>query len=348
MKTVAIYFFSCFHPSSGQKCLINMQTLKRQIGTVQLENPIILAPMAGITSLPYRRIMKSFGAALVHTEMVSANGLIREGRKTRELLISSSDETPLAVQLFGDDPEILARAATLVAEDGALLDINMGCPVKKVIRSGAGSALLKTPDRIGNILSAVRTVYKKPLTIKIRSGWDQDSINYLEVGRIAQDAGVDAITLHPRTRAQGFSGQANWQHIADLKAALDIPVFGSGDIFEADDAMRMLEDTGCDGVMIGRGGYGNPWLIRDILDLLQDRATKRPSRNEIHQIAQQHLKLHREQFGEHKAVFEMRKHLCWYAKGLNGSSQFRAKLQKTDSCSQLQKLADDFFLETTT
>ncbi|HEX9779152.1 MAG TPA: tRNA dihydrouridine synthase DusB [Geopsychrobacteraceae bacterium] len=322
-----------------------MQTLKRHIGSLPLESPLILAPMAGITSLPYRRIMKSFGAALVHTEMVSANGLIREGRKTRELLASSPEEAPLAVQLFGDDPRVLARAAALVADDGALLDINMGCPVKKVIRSGAGSALLQYPDRIRHILTAVRAVCEKPLTIKIRSGWDHQSLNFIEIGRIAQDAGVDAITLHPRTRAQGFGGQADWQQIGALKAALDIPVFGSGDIFDGCDALRMMAETGCDGVMIGRGGYGNPWLLRDTLALLQGGTIQRPTRTEIHQVALRHLQLHVEQFGERKAVFEMRKHLCWYAKGLNGSAQFRARLQKTDSCSELGRLSEDFFLE---
>ena len=322
-----------------------MQTMQRNIGSLLLENPIILAPMAGITSLPYRRIMKSFGAALVHTEMISANGLIREGRKTRELLITSRDEEPLAIQLFGDDPQVLAKAASMVADDGALLDINMGCPVKKVVRSGAGSALLQTPGRIGEILDAVRPIYKKPLTIKIRSGWDQGSINFLEIGRIAQEAGVDAITLHPRTRTQGFAGHANWQHIGELKSALNIPVFGSGDIFEADDAIKMLQETGCDGVMIGRGGYGNPWLIRDILRLIQGETICRTERSETYQVVRQHLQLHMELFGERKALFEMRKHLCWYAKGLNGSSQFRARLQRIDTCAELTKLTKDFFLE---
>ena len=322
-----------------------MQNLKLKIGSLQLANPLILAPMAGITSLPYRRIMKSFGAALVHTEMVSANGLIREGRKTRELLLSSADEGPLAVQLFGDDPAILAQAVALVADDGALLDINMGCPAKKVVRSGAGSALLQNPERIAAILAAVRPVWDKPLTIKIRSGWDQDTINYLTIGRIAQEAGVDAVTLHPRTRAQGFSGQADWQQIAKLKAALRIPVFGSGDIFSAADAQRMLAETGCDGVMIGRGGYGNPWLFRDTLRLLHGEPLTMPHPRELFQVAAQHLQLHREHFGERKALFEMRKHLCWYARGLIGSSQFRVRLQKTASCADLMHLAEEFFTE---
>ena len=322
-----------------------MQKNQKHIGSVPLSNPILLAPMAGITSLPYRRIMKSFGAALVYTEMISANGLIREGKKTRELLDSSADEEPLAIQLFGDDPQVLAQAAKMVHHDGVLLDINMGCPVKKVIRSGAGSSLLKDPLRIARIINAVKTSYDKPLTIKIRSGWDQDSINFLEVGRIAQESGVDAITLHPRTRAQGFAGKANWQHIGELKEALDIPVFGSGDIFDEEDALRMLEETGCDAVMIGRGGYGNPWLIRNILQRLKGNQSHPPSKKEVYQTARQHLKIHLEHFGERKALFEMRKHLCWYVKGMDGSGQFRARLQKATTCETLATLVDDFFLE---
>ncbi|PLX92786.1 MAG: tRNA dihydrouridine synthase DusB [Desulfuromonas sp.] len=322
-----------------------MQNIERQIGSLQLVNPIFLAPMAGITSLPYRRIMKTFGAALVHTEMVSANGLIREGRKTRELLETSPDESPLAIQLFGEDPDVLAAAAEMVTDDGALLDINMGCPVKKVVRSGAGSALLQTPEQIEKILASVRRVWKKPLTIKIRSGWDHTSINFLEVGRIAQDQGVDAITLHPRTRAQGFAGNADWRQIRQLKEALTIPVIGSGDLYTAGDILRMLSETDCDAIMIGRGGYGNPWLIRDSLGLLQGRTFAPPDRSEIYRVARYHLQLHLEHFGERKALFEMRKHLCWYAKGLDGSSHFRSRLQKTETCAGLTKLAEDYFLE---
>jgi len=177
-----------------------MQTTSPRIGSLQLDNPIFLAPMAGITSLPYRRIMKHFGAALVFTEMVSANGLIRDGRKTRELLISCKEEMPLGIQLFGDDPQILAEATRMIADECTLLDINMGCPVKKVIRSGAGSALLKDPQRIGRIIAQVRAAYSGPLTIKIRSGWDTDRVNFLDIGRIAEAEGADAVTLHPRTR----------------------------------------------------------------------------------------------------------------------------------------------------
>lgn len=322
-----------------------MQTKNPKIQSLELSSPIILAPMAGITNLPYRRIMKRFGAGMVFTEMVSANGLIRDGKKTQVLLDSHEDEKPLGVQLFGDDPNVLAEAASMVRDSGSLLDINMGCPVKKVVRNGAGSALLQDPQRIRAICKSVREAYPGPLTIKIRSGWDEHSINYLEIGRIAEGEGIDAITLHPRTRTQFFAGHSDWSHITTLKNAINIPVFGSGDIFTPEDGIRMLVESGCDAVMIGRGGYGNPWLIEQILDLMQERKIKAPTQEEICRIAIEHLDLHRLQFGSHKALLEMRKHMCWYARGLSGASHFRAALQKTTDIEQLKDLAVTFFLQ---
>lgn len=320
-----------------------MQKRPPNIGSLQLSSPVILAPMAGITSLPYRKIMKSFGASLVFTEMVSANGLIRDGQKTRLLLATCQEEFPIGIQLFGDNPAVLAKAAEMVMDDGSLLDINMGCPVKKVVRSGAGSALLQEPQRVGQILNAVRKVYHGPLTIKIRSGWDDQSLNFLEIGRIAEAEGVDAITLHPRPRSQGFSGKAHWAHITELKSALNIPVFGSGDIFDPEDGLLMLQKTHCDAIMIGRGGYGNPWLISQTLDLLAGKVASQPSSMEKLQVALQHVQLHREQFGDKKALLEMRKHLCWYARGLDGASHYRAALQKTEQLDQVVDLTKMFF-----
>jgi len=322
-----------------------MQIKNPHIGSLELSSPVIVAPMAGITNLPYRRIMKSFGAGLVFSEMISANGLIRDGHKTRELLNSHPGEAPLGIQLFGDDPQILARGAGMVIADGALLDINMGCPVKKVIRSGAGSALLKSPSTIARILAEVRKVYPAPLTIKIRSGWDEDSINYLEIGHLAQEEGIDAITLHPRTRSQGFSGRANWQHIAELKNSISIPVFGSGDIMTPEDALKMLRETGCDGVMIGRGGYGNPWLIQHINQSLKQQPVSYPSAMEKLQVALKHLQLYQDLFGERKTLLDMRKHLCWYARGLSGSSHYRVALQKTETLDQAIELTTTFFTQ---
>lgn len=320
-----------------------MQFKPLKIGSLQLDNPLILAPMAGITSLPFRRTMKSFGASLVFTEMISANGLIRDGRKTLELLESCPEEKPLGVQLFGDDPQVLAQGAQMIADRADLLDINMGCPVKKVVRSGAGSALLQDPLRIGRIIESVRAVYSGPLTVKIRSGWDQQSINYLEVGRIAREAGTDAVCLHPRTRSQSFGGSADWTQLSALNAALDIPVIGSGDLFSAADIERMLAETGCSAVMIARGGYGNPWIFRQAAALLQNREPQLPTTKERWQVAHRHMEWHRSQFGEHKALLEMRKHLSWYAKGLSGASQFRSQLQSVTSWQDLIEQCNGFF-----
>lgn len=314
-----------------------------QIAHLQLSSNVILAPMAGITDSPYRRLMKRFGAGMVFTEMVSANGLIRAGKRTRELLRAAPEEHPLGVQLFGDDPEILAKAAALVRDDGELLDLNLGCPVSKVVRGGAGSALMRDPARVGRIVAAVRRVTDRPLTVKIRSGWDDRSMNFLEVARIAVDEGADAVTLHPRTRSQGFSGKADWEHIRLLKEALAVPVIGSGDIFDADDALAMLDVTGCDAVMIGRGGYGNPWLIRDILERLSGRPTAPPTPAERLEAALWHFDLFVDTFGEHKAAGDMRKHLCWYARGLEGAAVFRSAVNQTRSTAGLRQLAQEFF-----
>lgn len=322
-----------------------MQINKIQIKNLVLPSPIILAPMAGITNLPYRRIMKSFGAGLVFSEMISANGMIRDGQKTRLLLESHQSESPLGIQLFGDDPIVLAQAAKIVADAGSMIDINMGCPVKKVVRNGAGSALLQDPERVKNICEAVRKAYSGPLTIKIRSGWDEQSVNFLEVGKIAENEGVDAITLHARTRSQGFSGHSAWTQLAELKNALNIPVFGSGDIFIPEDGIKMFQETGCDAIMIGRGGYGNPWIIRQILDLIEGRKYTLPDPDEICHTALDHLDLHLAQFGEHKALLEMRKHLSWYARGLSGASHFRAALQQIMTIPQLQQTTKSFFLQ---
>lgn len=328
------------------KCVKFMQQKQRlmRIGSLYLNNPICLAPMAGITNLPYRLLMKSFGVGLVFTEMVSANGLVHSGVRTRELLVSSPWEQPLGVQLFGADPEILSQAARLVEADGDLLDLNLGCPVKKVIRAGAGSALLRTPQKIGRLVAALRRITEKPLTVKIRSGWDRQSINYLETARIAEAEGADAVTLHPRTRCEGFSGRSDWRQLRQLKETIGIPVIGSGDIVTADDALAMLEQTGCDGIMIGRGGYGNPWLIRDInARLAGSGQPPPPTPAERLRVAEQHLTLFLQTYGPRKALLDMRKHFCWYARGVNGAATFRATINRAQSVAELRHMAMDFF-----
>ena len=315
-----------------------------RIGSLQIENRVILAPMAGITDLPYRLLMKQFGAGLVFSEMVSAKGLIHAGKRTRELLTSRPEEKPLGIQLFGSEPDSLAEAARLVEDDGELVDINLGCPVNKVVKDGSGSALMKDPDRVARIVAAVRAATNKPLTIKIRSGWDNSSRNFIEIGKIAASEGADAVTLHPRTRAQGFGGHSSWQDIEQLKNALPIPVIGSGDIFTAADAARMAAETGCDAVMIGRGGYGNPWLIRDAIRTLNgESGLSAPTPDERRQVALQHQQLQIEIFGENKALYEMRKHLCWYARGLQGAAAFRAAVNRAATIEEQKELTSDFF-----
>ncbi|MCD4689590.1 MAG: tRNA dihydrouridine synthase DusB [Desulfuromonadaceae bacterium] len=313
------------------------------IGSLNLKNNILLAPLAGITDLPYRLIMRRYGIGLAFTEMISANGLIRAGRNSEALLLSTAEDHPLGVQLFGDDPQVLAKAATQVEERGQLIDLNLGCPVKKVVRSGAGSALLQDPAKVGQIVAAVRRVISCPLTVKLRSGWDSSSINYLEVGRIAEAEGADALTLHPRTRSQAFSGQADWSHIAKLKQAVSVPVIGSGDIIRAEDALTMLAETGCDGVMLGRGCYGNPWLVSSILARQKGQPFPDPDPLQRLEAVQSHLELFVCHFGEHKALFDMRKHLCWYSRGLPKAAAFRTLINGTRSFTELQQATKDFF-----
>ncbi len=314
-----------------------------KIGSLQLDNNIILAPMAGITDLPYRLIMKRFGAGLVFTEMISANGLFFNGAATRELLQTVAEERPLGIQLFGESADRLAEAARIVSPGGDLIDINLGCPVRKVVRSGAGSALLNDPSKVGQIVAAVRRATTLPVTIKLRSGWDQTSLNFLEIAHIAVEEGVDAITLHPRTRCQGFGGYANREHIRQLKERVAVPVIGSGDIFTVDDIKTMFIETGCDAVMIGRGGYGNPWLIQQALDAMAGRVPRQPDASDRFHVASQHLELFLDTFGPRKTLGHMRKHLCWYVRGLENSAAFRSAVNGARSVEEMRSTLQDFF-----
>jgi hypothetical protein len=298
--------------------------------------------MAGITDLPYRLIMKRFGAALVFTEMVSANGLCYSGAGTSELLHTTAAERPLGVQLFGDDPQRLADAARRVEEMADLIDLNCGCPVRKVVGSGAGSALLREPAKVARIIAAVRRATARPLTIKLRSGWDAENRTYLEVARLAVAEGVDAITLHPRTRTQMFCGRADWGEIAALKAASPVPVIASGDLFTADDAIAVLTATRCDALMVARGGYGNPWLLRQILARLQGLPEHCPTATERLTTAREHLALFLDTYGPARTLAHMRKHLCWYTHGLPNAAAFRQQINRTRSVAELFHLLADF------
>ncbi|QSV45917.1 tRNA dihydrouridine synthase DusB [Geobacter benzoatilyticus] len=313
------------------------------IGSLTLENNLILAPMAGITNLPFRLLARDEGASLCFTEMVSVNGLVREGRKTFELLRSRPEDRPLGIQLFGDDPRLIAEGARMVEGHGDLIDINMGCPVKKVVGTGAGSALLREPAKIRAIIRETRRATKIPLTVKIRSGWVCEEANFLEIARIAEDEGCDAITLHPRSRSQMFEGHSDWQKIAEMKRSVKIPVIGSGDLFTAADVTAMLAETGCDGVMVARGALGNPWIFRQALALLEGGEPAAPAPEERLRAALRHLELFTELSGERVALREMRKHFGWYSHGLAGAAQFRKAVNIIEGKGALLEALHRFF-----
>ena len=314
------------------------------IGRLHLKNNVFLAPMAGITDLPFRTVVRSFGCGLAFTEMVSATGLVRGTGKTFRYLASSPADRPLGVQLFGCDPETLAAAARIAAERGAdLLDVNMGCPVKKVAKTGSGASLMRDPERAAAVLRAVRKASALPLTVKIRAGWNARQVNAVEIGQIAQECGVDAVILHPRTADQGFGGQSDWGLIAALKGRLRIPVIGSGDIRCPEDAARMFRETGCDGVMVGRGTLGNPWLIGNILSHLSGTGISAPSLAEREEIIRRHLTLAIDFYGEKIGTRDFRKHLLWYTKGLRGGAQFRQAAGRISDRDSAWKALQDYF-----
>ena len=297
-----------------------------KIGVLALKNNICLAPMAGITDLVFRTLVREHGCGLCFTEMVSANGLVRHTEKTFRYLDSSDDDAPLGIQIFGVDPGVFADAARIVADFGAdLIDINMGCPVKKVIKTGAGAALMKEPGRVATIIEKVRAAVTVPLTIKIRAGWDKATVNAVEIAVMAEDCGVDAIILHPRTARQGFSGSADWDLIARVKRSVGIPVIGSGDVKTPADALKMLTETGCDGVMIGRTALGNPWIFRRTLAALVGESHDLPTLEERETLIHRHLEMNVDYFGDTVGVRTFRKHLLWYTKGLRDGAQFRQR-----------------------
>lgn len=303
------------------------------IKDVLIPSKLVLAPMAGISNTSYRKIVKSMGAGLIYAEMVSSNALMYGNSKTIELLKMSESERPIAQQIFGSDVKTFVEAAKIVEEKmhPDIIDINMGCPVPKVaLRAQAGSALLKNPEKIKEIVAAVVNAVTVPVTVKIRSGWDDAHINAVEVARVCESAGASAIAIHARTRAQGYSGKANWNIIKQVKASVSIPVIGNGDVTSREKAKEMLEYTGCDAVMIGRAAIGNPWIFKECQEYLENKVViPRPTSSEIIEMIQEHYKLLKEDKNEKLALLEIRTHALAYLKGLPEAKHYKDLICKT-------------------
>ena len=310
-----------------------------RIGSLKLDNPFLLAPLAGITDAPMRRLCHRQGAALTYTEMVSCKGIWYGDRNTGKLLYTYRDEQPVGYQIFGHEPEVMAYAAREISSmPGKLIDINFGCPVPKIVKNGEGSALLKNPDLIYDIVAAVVKNTDKPVTAKIRTGWDKDSINVVEVAHAISAAGASAIAVHARTREQYYSGKADWSMIASVKRAVDIPVIGNGDVTDGKAAISMMDETGCDLVMIGRGALGNPWIFREALAAWRgEEIPPQPSKDEKKAMMISHLEDLTELKGEYAAVREMRKHVGWYLKGVPGAAAFRGMVNNITDSNELIK-----------
>ncbi|MBO5461146.1 MAG: tRNA dihydrouridine synthase DusB [Ruminococcus sp.] len=315
-----------------------MKQLK--IGNVTLENSYILGPMAGVTDLPFRLLCKEQGAGLLCMEMVSAKAILYNNKNTEGLLEIHPDETPVSLQLFGSDPKIMSEMAKRIEERPfAILDINMGCPVPKVVRNGEGSALMKNPKLVYEIVSAVVKAIEKPVTVKIRKGFDDDHINAVEIAKIIEEAGASAVAVHGRTREQYYSGKADWEIIRQVKEAVGIPVIGNGDVISGESAIAMRKQTGCDGVMIARGAQGNPWIFSELLAYERDGSLpNRPTIDEIRETMLRHARLQLKYKGDYCGIREMRKHVAWYTKGLHGSARLREKINEVESYEELEKI----------
>lgn len=310
------------------------------IGNVTLENNLILAPMAGVTDLPFRLLCKEQGAGLICTEMVSAKAISFHNKNTEALLEIDERERPVSLQLFGSDPDIISEMAKYIEERPfAILDLNMGCPVPKVVNNGEGSALLKNPALIRQIVTKTAKAISKPVTAKIRIGFEGADVDPVEIAKIIEDSGAAAIAVHGRTREQYYSGKADWETIARVKAAVSIPVIGNGDVDSPEQAVRLMEQTHCDGVMIGRAARGNPWIFREILGYLKTgRNVPRPTLEELKDMMLRHAKLQLEYKGEYTGIREMRKHVAWYTAGLPHSASMRRKVNEVESYEALEDL----------
>ncbi len=313
------------------------------IGGVALDSPLILAPMAGVTDLPFRLLCKEQGCSLVYTEMVSAKAILYKNKNTRALLEVKEEEHPVAVQLFGSDPAVMAEIAAQVEEGPfEIIDVNMGCPVPKIVKNGEGSALMRNPKLAEKILTAMVKATKKPVTVKFRKGFENGDSAAAEFAKMAEASGVAAVAVHGRTREQYYSGKADWDIIRQVKDAVSVPVIGNGDIFEPEDAVRMMEETGCDGVMIARGAKGNPWIFGRTKGLMETGITPpKPSGGEIRDMILRHGRMLSECKGEKAGIREMRSHIAWYTSGLPNSASLRNDMNQAETYEDMEKLLQE-------
>ena len=316
---------------------------KLKIGSVELPNPVILAPMAGVSDLPFRLLCREQGAGLVCMEMVSAKAIAYHNRNTERLMEINDREHPVSLQLFGSEPDLMAEIAAQIEDKPFdILDINMGCPVPKIVGNGEGSALMKNPKLIEEIITKVSRAIKKPLTVKFRKGFDDDHVNAVEIAKIAEASGAAAVAVHGRTREQFYSGTADWEIIRQVKEAVSIPVIGNGDVDSPEKAKALLDSTGCDGVMIGRAARGNPWLFHRVSEYLETgKLLDKPSGEEIKAMMLRHARMQVACKGDYTGIREMRKHISWYTTGLPGSAKLRGKINSVESLQEMEELLQE-------